>query len=116
MSGQMGQVSSALRSLAPLADTDFNAIGQDISGLSTNVTTVKTQLDQFSAMADQFVATVDSTNANISQIQATINSRLSLIKVGIVIFMLWLLLAQLAPLYLGWVLLSGRLHYVRGEA
>jgi hypothetical protein len=116
MSGQMGQVSSALRSLAPLADTDFNAIGQDISGLSTNVTTVKTQLDQFSAMADQFVATVDSTNASISQIQVTLNSRLSLIKVGIVIFMLWLLLAQLAPLYLGWVLLSGRMHYVRGEA
>jgi hypothetical protein len=115
MSGQMGQVSSSLRSLAPLADTDFNAIGQDISGAASNVTTVKTQLDQFSGMADQFIASVDSTNANISQIQTTLNSRLSLIKVGIVIFMLWLLLAQLAPLYLGWVLLSGRMHYVRSE-
>jgi hypothetical protein len=115
MSGQLEQLSGALRSLAPYAETDFKSIGQDVSNLSTNVSNVSTQLDQFVAMTDEFKVTVDNTKANISQIQATLDSRLNLVKIGIVIFMIWILLAQLAPLYLGWVLVSRRIHFVATE-
>ncbi|GAB4533760.1 MAG: hypothetical protein Kow0063_16130 [Anaerolineae bacterium] len=116
MSSQLEQVSSALRTLAPLAETDFTAIGQDISALSTNVSAVRAQVEQFAGTADQMVLEVDNTIASINQIQATLDSRLTLVKVGIIIFMIWILLVMLAPLYLGWVLVSGRVPFVTVES
>jgi hypothetical protein len=116
MSDQLEQVSGALRTIAPLAETDFTAIGQDISGLSTSVSAVNTQLDQFAGTADQLMLEVDNTIASINQIQATLDSRLTLVKVGIIIFAIWILLVMLAPLYLGWVLVSGRAPFVTVES
>jgi hypothetical protein len=112
MSGQLEQVSGALRTLAPLAETDFKSIGQDISDLSTSVSAVNAQLDQFVGTADQLTVQVDDTIASINQVQATLDSRLTLVKIGIIIFMIWILLVMLAPLYLGWGLVKGRFPFV----
>jgi predicted translin family RNA/ssDNA-binding protein len=116
MSGQLGQLSGALRSLESYADTDFTVIGQDIANLSTNVSAVNAQLDQGTAMVDQLIAGVDNATASITQIQATLDSRLRLVTIVIIIFMIWILLTMLAPLYLGWVLVSGRLHFITVES
>jgi len=72
------------------------------------VAAISEQVGGYVALIDQYIATVDNINASISQIQANLDSQLGTLKTVIIIAMLWILIAQLAPLYLGWELVSGQ--------
>ena len=60
------------------------------------------------ALIDQYIAIVDNLNLTIEQTQTNLDSQLALAKTVIFVAFLWILLAQLAPLYLGWELVSGQ--------
>jgi archaellum component FlaC len=108
MTGQLQQLSDQLRTLKPYAEVDFQAVGQDIAKLSTDMGAINGEIEGFVALTDGYIATVDSLNTTLSRTQSTLDGQLALVKTGLVIAAIWILLAQLAPLYLGWELVSGR--------
>jgi len=105
---QLEQLSSSLRAMESYAEIDIGTIGQDVKTLSEDVAAINTQIDQFIVLVDQYIAIVDNINSTIGQVQANLGGQLGTAKTIIVIAMLWILLAQLAPLYLGWELVIGQ--------
>ena len=108
ITAQLEVLSSQLRALEPYADLDFEAIGQDIVRLSEDVGAINEQIDGFVTLTDQYIGFVDEINSAINQAQANLDRQLILAKIVIVVAMIWILLGQLVPLYLGWELVTGR--------
>ena len=105
---QLEQLSSSLRAMESYAEIDIETIGQDVKTLSEDVAAINAQIDEFVVLVDQYIAIVDNINSTIGQVQANLDGQLGTAKTIIVIAMLWILLAQLAPLYLGWELVAGQ--------
>jgi hypothetical protein len=59
-------------------------------------------------LLDQYAALVAQVDAILDQVQAQLGSRLELIRLGVIALLIAIGLSQLAPIYLGWELLSGR--------
>jgi hypothetical protein len=106
---QLEQLSGSLRAMESYAgEVDIETIGQDVKTLSEDVATINAQIGEFVVLVDQYIAVVDNINTTIGQVQTNLDGQLSTAKTIIVIAMLWILLAQLAPLYLGWELVMGQ--------
>ncbi len=101
-------LSNQLRALEAFSDNNLSAVSQDIVAISDNVGTINQHVDGIVASVDEYIALVENVKLNIDQTQANLDSQLSLAKTVIFIAMIWILLAQLAPLYLGWELASGQ--------
>jgi hypothetical protein len=106
--GNLAMLSNQLRGLEAFSDTNLGTISQDIVTLSQNVATITTRVEESVALIDQYIAIVDNLNLTIEQTQTNLDSQLALAKTVIFVAFLWILLAQLAPLYLGWELVSGQ--------
>jgi hypothetical protein len=70
--------------------------------LAEDVAAIRGQVTEFTNMVDQYIAIIDNINATISQVEAGLDDQLGSAKTVIIIAMLWILLAQLTPLGLGW--------------
>jgi len=109
LTGQLEALSGQLRSLEPyVSDVKLEVIGDDIITLSDNVAAINAQAKGFVPLVDQYIAVVDNLNTTVSQTQANLDQQLGLAKTVIIIAAIWILLAQLTPLYLGWELVAGR--------
>lgn len=100
-------LSDNLRALEAFADTNLGAVSQDIVAISENVGTINQNVDGIVASVDEYIALVDNVQVSIDQAEANLDNQLALAKTVISIAMIWILLAQLAPLYLGWELALG---------
>ena len=106
---QLEALSSQLRTLEPyIEDVSLAVIGDDIIVLSEDVAAINAQAKGFIPLVDEYIAVVDELNASISQVQANLDRQLGLARTIIIIAAIWILLAQLTPLYLGWELVAGR--------
>jgi chromosome segregation ATPase len=109
LTGQLEVLSGQLRSLEPyISDVSLGVIGDDIILLSEDVAAINAQAKGFIPLVDQYIAVVDNLNTTVSQTQANLDQQRALAKTVIIIAAIWILLAQLAPLYLGWELVAGR--------
>ena len=57
---------------------------------------------------DRYLALADQAGAAIDRVDANIDAQLDALRLGAVAVLVLLALSQLAPLYLGWELLTGR--------
>lgn len=96
-------------------ETDFNdtankveTIGQDIKLIAQDLAVVNDGLAGFAPIIDEHVATVREIRANVDQALTGINRQKGPYKLGITIFMIWIGLTHLTPLYLGWELVTGQ--------
>jgi hypothetical protein len=106
---QLEALSSQLRTLEPyIDDVSLAVIGDDIIVLSEDVAAINAQAKGFIPLVDEYIAVVDELNASVSQVQANLDRQLGLARTVIIIAAIWILLAQLTPLYLGWELVAGR--------
>ena len=70
--------------------------------------TVNGRLTEFDPIVDDYLVMVTDINDSTRQMRAQIQEESDNVKNGITFGMIWLALTQIAPLYLGWELVTGR--------
>jgi len=107
----IGDVSSEFRELTPeLEKTSANLqiISGDVTAIAQDLEAINKSIAEFSPLLDRYINLVDDVQTGITQTQNTMDGQLKMVKLLIVILMIWLALAQIAPLYLGWELVAER--------
>ena len=102
-------IPAKLRGMSANIDTanrNLSAMSTNLTSIGVNLHAINTSLAQY---PDLFAKYLDSAAAAKQRLQATqieLRSNLQIIKTGLLVFFIWLGLAQLAPLYLGFELLT----------
>lgn len=87
-------------------------LSTDLQATSDNLATINDRVGAVVPIIDQYLTLIDDLNTTVSRVSADIDRQLETLRLGAMVGLLFLALSQLAPLYLGWELLSGR----RGQA
>ena len=80
---------------------DLVTMAGDLSGINSSITDIELQLDEY-------VRIVGEINTLIGQARVGVSRQLEMVKLGLTVLMAWLGLMQIAPLYIGWELMTGR--------
>lgn len=83
-------------------------LATDLQATSDNLATINTRVGEFLPLLDQYVALVEELSATVTQLQLQVGERLGIARLGLITLLVAVALAQLAPIYLGWELLTGR--------
>jgi hypothetical protein len=87
---------------------NLQTVSQDIRTLADDLSTVNGRINELDPILDEYIRLITATNDNTRQLRAQINDDVQSIKNGITLVMVWLAITQIAPLYLGWELVTGR--------
>lgn len=93
-----------------LAATNSNlaSLSTDLQATSDNLATINARMSDLSGLFDQYALLVDDVAGLLEQIETQLGPRLELIRLLAIVILIALGLSQLAPIYLGWELLTGR--------
>jgi 3-hydroxyisobutyrate dehydrogenase-like beta-hydroxyacid dehydrogenase/uncharacterized protein YoxC len=94
----------ALQTFMDNASGDLESMGQDIDQVVDTLDTLTGQLESAAGLLDSFLATVNDLQRTMEQAGEGLPQQLELAKIAAIVFLVWIGLAQLAPLYLGWEL------------
>lgn len=98
----------AMESYITVTSNNLETVSQDIRTLADDLDTVNGRLNEFDPLLDQYQVMVTDINDSTRQMRAQIQDESATLKRGITLAMVWLALAQIALLYLGWELVTGR--------
>lgn len=98
----------ALDAYIDVTSSNLETVSQDIRTLADDLETVNGRLNEFDPMLDNYLLMITDINDSTRQMRAQILSEVERINKGITLAMVWLALTQIAPLYLGWELVTGR--------
>jgi hypothetical protein len=87
---------------------NLTTLSADLLATSDNLTTINTRVGEMLPLLDEYTALIDQLNVTIAQIEGQIGDRLNTIRIGVIVLLLAIGLTQLAPIYLGWELITGR--------
>jgi methyl-accepting chemotaxis protein len=111
-------MSPRLRTLQTFLDSasgDIETIGQDIEQVSDTIETLSGQLESAATLLDTFLATINELQRTIEGMRDALPQQLQIARIAVIVFMVWIGLAQLAPLYLGWELVSEQRERQHGD-
>lgn len=104
----LGRLASSFR----LLEKDLQASSQNVARISRDLETLGQNLEQvnhslagFDLLLDEYLRIVDDFQTGLERLQENLAAQLAPFKLGMMIFMIWLALTNLTPLYLGWELL-----------
>ncbi|MCO5183308.1 MAG: hypothetical protein M9928_07345 [Anaerolineae bacterium] len=83
-------------------------LSDDILALAGDVNNINEQLTELPPLMDRYISIINQLESNLIQLQQTLTSQFGNLKLVITIVMVWFILTQLAPLYIGWELVSGK--------
>ncbi len=89
-------------------NNNLASLSSDLQATSDNLTTINARMGEFLPLLDRYIMLVDQFGETIDQADDQLASRLELLRVGSIFLLVALGLSQLAPIYLGWELLTGR--------
>ena len=107
----LGDLSGSFRELKPdlgAAQENLDAVGEDVLEASQSLGSVNDNMVGYVPLLDEYLAQIDVVVDSIDQAQAALGEQVKIARWVFILFVLWLALAQMAPLYLGWELISGR--------
>jgi len=107
LSTDLADISNQLQETESTLSTNLDTLSQDVMTISQDVNNIKGQVDGFVPLVDEYIGVVDNINAQIGQIQSGLSGGLGSARTAVTVLMIWLILGNLAPLYLGWELVSG---------
>ncbi len=87
---------------------NLEALATDLQAASDNLAVINNRVGEVLPLIDQYLALVDQLSATLDRLDDDINRQLELLRLGVIAILVLLALSQLAPLYLGWELLTGR--------
>ncbi len=88
---------------------NLQTIGDDLLAISQDLDDVNDQFSQLPPQIQEYIRLVNDVNDKTRQMRAAIDEKLATVKQILTIAMLWLGLTQIAPLYLGWELLTRKI-------
>jgi ABC-type transporter Mla subunit MlaD len=91
-----------------VTNDNLETVSEDLYSLADSMGVVNGRFAELDPVLDEYIILITNTNDNTRQMRAQINSEVENVKNGITLVMLWLAITQIAPLYLGWELLSNR--------
>jgi hypothetical protein len=95
--GMTGSISTANVNLSTMS-TNLVAIGVDLREINTS-------LAKYPDLFGKYLESAASARQRLQALQVELRNDLQLVKTGLIVFLVWLGLAQLAPLYIGFELL-----------
>lgn len=87
---------------------NLQTVSQDIRNLADDLNTVNGRITELDPILDEYLTLITTTNDTTRQLRGQINDEVQSIKNGITLVMVWLTITQIAPLYLGWELVTNR--------
>ena len=98
---QLQETESTLTSNLGTIKGDTTAIAQDVAD-------IKGQVDGYIPLLDQYIGSVGAIKGQLDGINNDLPNILGSVQTAVSVLMLWLILGNLAPLYLGWELVTGK--------
>ncbi|WP_420642858.1 hypothetical protein [Candidatus Leptofilum sp.] len=98
----------AMEAYITVTSDNLETVSQDIKTLADDLETVNGRINEFDPILDEYLVMVTDINDSTRQMRAQIREESDRAKNGITVGMVWLALTQIAPLYLGWELVTGR--------
>lgn len=98
----------SLRSDLEVATANLGTVGADIETASGDLEAINAQIAAFIPLLDDYLGIIDQIGVTLGQMRDQVAANLSTIKLIGTILPLALALTQLAPLYVGWELLTGK--------
>lgn len=91
-----------------LTNDNLASLAADLQATSDNLTIINTRMGEIAPLLAQYTLLIDQLDATIAQVEGNLDRQIDLLRVGVPVLLIFLGLTQLAPLYLGWELLTGR--------
>lgn len=91
-----------------VADENLEMIAVDVIAISEDLETINGRVAEIEPLLDDFITIVIEANDRTRESRARIGEQLEMVKLIVTGLMVWLGLTQIAPLYLGWELATGR--------
>lgn len=91
-----------------VANDNLGAISDNMTEIAGDLTVVNDSVDELEPLLDEFMVTVTEFSDSTRQMRATYRQQLESFQTVWTVVMVWLALTQVAPLYLGYELLTGR--------
>ena len=98
----------ALQIYINVTNGNLQTVSQDIRNLADDLNVVNGRITELDPILDEYLVLITTTNDRTRQLRGQINSDIQSMKNGITFVMGWLALSQIAPLYLGWELITKR--------
>jgi methyl-accepting chemotaxis protein len=98
----------ALRSDLEMTNENLQIVSDDIALAANDLATINARVAEIPALIDDYLRIVGQINDAMRIVRAQIMQQLDAVRIGIIVLMVVLGVTQLAPLYLGWELLTGR--------
>ncbi|GJM42485.1 MAG: hypothetical protein DHS20C20_27670 [Ardenticatenaceae bacterium] len=98
----------AMEAYITITSDNLETVSQDIELLADDLETVNGRLLEFDPILDEYLILITNISDSTRQMRAQIEEESESVKNGITFGMIWLALTQIAPLYLGWELVTGR--------
>jgi hypothetical protein len=103
-------VPQELRALEDTIDTtndNLQTISQDISELGTDLEDINESINEVQPIVDQYIMIVTNLSDSARRSRLLLDRQMAQIDVALTVLTIWFGLAQIAPLYLGWEIVSG---------
>lgn len=91
-----------------VADANMEVISADILALSADLGTINQRIAEISPLLDEYIRIVNEVKGALGDIRTQIAAQLGTAKLVVLLIMIWIGLGNLAPLYLGLELVTGR--------
>ena len=91
-----------------VANNNLQTVSQDIRNLADDLETVNGRINELDPILDEYLRLITTTNDRTRQLRGQITDEVQSVKKGITFALVWLAISQVAPLYLGWELVTNR--------
>ena len=89
-------------------NANLATLATDLQATSDNLTLINTRIGEMAPLMDQYTSLVDELSRTVTQVEADLGDRLNVLRFGTIGLLIAVGLSQLAPIYLGWELLTSR--------
>lgn len=107
MDGMPEQLRS-LEQYMETTDENLLTMSEDLARLSADLEMINGTMDEVEPLINEYIAIVTEVGDNARQSRLLLDRQLAQAKTVLTIIMIWFGLLQVAPIYLGWELISGR--------
>lgn len=91
-----------------VTDRNLQIIGGNVTEIADSLNAINENVAELSPLLDEYMVTVTEVSDSMRQSRSMLARQVRLVKFVLTAVMAWLGLAQIAPLYLGWELVTGR--------
>ena len=98
----------ALQIYINVTDGNLQTVSQDIRNLADDLNVVNGRINELDPILDEYLVLITDSNDRTRELRGQINDDVQNMKNGVTLVLVWLAISQIAPLYLGWELVTNR--------